>query len=84
MFTSLFPHDPPGAVVLLGMIGYFVGAVRAPLTGVIIISEITASRGLILPLFVTALIADLVSARISRERLYHGLSKPFLPPPPSA
>lgn len=81
MFTGLFPNDPAGAIVLLGMIGYFVGVVRAPLTGVIIISEITASRGLILPLFATALIADLVSASVCRERLYHGLSKAFLPPP---
>lgn len=81
MFTALFPHDPAGAVVLLGMIGYFVGVVRAPLTGVIIISEITASRGLILPLFATALIADLVSTSVCREKLYHGLSKAFLHAP---
>ncbi len=80
MLTGLFPDDPAGAIVLLGMIGYFVGVVRAPLTGVIIISEITASRGLILPLFATALIADLVSARVCREKLYHGLSKAFLAP----
>ncbi len=80
MFTGLFPDDSAGAVVLLGMIGYFVGVVRAPLTGVIIISEITASRGLILPLFATALIADLVSARVCPERLYHGLAKGFAPP----
>jgi len=64
--------------VLLGMIGYFVGVVRAPLTAVIIITETTASRGMIIPLFATALIADIVSAMVCRERLYHGLSKPFL------
>ncbi len=80
LFTGLFPDDPAGPIVLLGMIGYFVGVVRAPLTGVIIISEITASRGLILPLFVTALIADLVSTRVCHERLYHGLSKAFRAP----
>ncbi len=81
LFTPLFPGDPAGAIVLLGMIGYFVGVVRAPLTGVIIISEITASRGLILPLFATALIADVVSTRVCRERLYHGLSQAFRAPP---
>ena len=84
MLAGLFPADPQGAIVLLGMIGYFVGVVRAPLTGVIIISEITASRGLILPLFATALIADLVSTRVCREKLYHGLSKAFLKPPEPA
>jgi len=76
--TLLFPHSPSGAIVLLGMIAYFVGVVRAPLTAVIIISETTASRGLIIPLFAAALIADVVSALVCRERLYHGLAKPFL------
>ncbi|WP_234716197.1 chloride channel protein [Sphingopyxis macrogoltabida] len=70
---------PPGAIVVLGMAAYFVGVVRAPLTAVIIITETTASRGMVLPLFATALIADAVSALVSRERLYHGLSKAFLP-----
>jgi len=78
LLTSIFPNDPKGAIVLLGMIGYFVGVVRAPLTAVIIITETTASRGMIVPLFATALIADLVSALVCRERLYHGLALPFL------
>jgi H+/Cl- antiporter ClcA len=47
---------------------------------VIIISETTASRGLIVPLFAAALIADMVGALVCRERLYHGLAKPFLTP----
>jgi hypothetical protein len=33
---------------------------------------------MIVPLFATALIADLVSALVCRERLYHGLARPFL------
>lgn len=79
LLTPIFPGSPAGAVVLLGMVAYFTGVVRAPLTAVIIISEATASRGMIVPLFATALIADGVSALVSRERLYHGLAKPFLP-----
>ncbi|MBN8815258.1 MAG: chloride channel protein [Sphingomonas sp.] len=73
----LFPDDPGGAVVLLGMVAYFTGVVRAPLTAVIIIVEATASRGLILPLFLAALIAHAVSALICKERLYHGLARPW-------
>jgi len=80
LIAAAFPNDPGGAVVTLGMVAYFVGVVRAPLTAVIIISEATASRGMILPLFATALIADGVSSVISRERLYHGLSRGFLEP----
>ena len=73
----LFPGEPGGAVVLLGMVAYFTGAVRAPLTAVIIIVEATASRGLILPLFLAALIAHAVSALVCKERLYHGLARPW-------
>lgn len=72
-----FPADPPSAVVLLGMAAYFTGVVRAPITAVIIIVEATASRGLILPLFVTALFAHAASRAVCRERLYFGLSKPW-------
>ncbi|HEX5182186.1 MAG TPA: chloride channel protein [Allosphingosinicella sp.] len=77
LLTPLFPNDPAGAIVLLGMAAYFVGVVRAPLTAVIILSETTANRGMILPLFATALLADAASGLVCRERLYHGLSKPF-------
>jgi H+/Cl- antiporter ClcA len=77
--AALFPNSPSSAIALLGMAAYFVGVVRAPLTAVIILMETTASRGMILPLFATALIADAVSSLISRERIYHGLAKAFLP-----
>ena len=72
------PYSPPGAVVVIGMVAYFVGVVRAPFTAVIIVSETTAARGLILPMFAAALIADWVSARVCQERLYHGLARPFV------
>jgi H+/Cl- antiporter ClcA len=75
----LFPASAAGPVVLLGMIGYFTGVVRAPLTAVVIISEATASHGLLLPLLATALVADATSSLVCRERLYHGLSKAFMP-----
>ncbi|WP_026359590.1 chloride channel protein [Sphingomonas sp. PR090111-T3T-6A] len=76
---ALFPAEPTGAIVLLGMVAYFTGVVRAPLTSVIIISETTGSRGLMMPLLATALIAEVAASTISRERLYHGLSQRFLP-----
>ena len=61
------------------MVAYFTGVVRAPLTAVIIISETTASRGLMMPLVASALIADFVAQAVSKERLYHVLSQGFLP-----
>ena len=69
--------SPAGAIVLLGMVGYFTGVVRAPMTSVIIMMEMTADRTMILPLFATALIADAVSAKICKHKLYHALSRQF-------
>ncbi|WP_240334221.1 chloride channel protein [Sphingobium estronivorans] len=77
MLRSLFPAYPPGAIVLLGMVAYFTGVVRAPLTAVIIISETTASRGLMMPLLAAALIADFAAQLVGKERLYHGLAQRF-------
>lgn len=78
LLCLLFPHDPRGAVVLLGMIAYFTGVVRAPLTAVIIIVEATASRGMILPLFASALVADASGRLVCKEKLYHALAREFL------
>jgi H+/Cl- antiporter ClcA len=80
LIAVAFPHQPLGPIVLLGMIGYFVGVVRAPLTAVLIISEMTDSRAMVLPFLISAIIADGVSSLICKERLYHGLAKGFMKP----
>jgi len=80
LLCLLFPGDPRGAVVLLGMAAYFTGVVRAPLTAVIIIVEATASRGMILPLFASALIADAAGRLVCKDKLYHALAREFMPP----
>ena len=79
LLRPLVPHQPAGAVVLLGMVAYFTGVVRAPLTAVIVVMETTASRGMLLPLLATALIADGAAQLVGRERLYHGLARGFEP-----
>jgi H+/Cl- antiporter ClcA len=77
MLRWLFPNDPASAVVLLGMVAYFTGVVRAPLTAVFILTEATASRGLMFPMMAAALVADQSSQWVCREKLYHGLSRTF-------
>lgn len=79
VLRSIFPAYPSGAVVLLGMVAYFTGVVRAPLTAVIIISETTASRGLMMPLLGAALAADFAAQLVCREKLYHAMAQRFLP-----
>ncbi len=78
LLTPLFPTEQSGAIVLLGMAGYFVGVVRAPLTAVIILSETTGTTSAILPLFVACLVGDWSASLVCRERLYHALSHDFM------
>lgn len=80
LLRELFPGEPASAIVILGMVAYFAGVVRAPLTAVVILSETTASRGLMLPMFATAFIADAASQWMCREKLYHGMSRTFAMP----
>ncbi|MET0245942.1 MAG: chloride channel protein [Sphingomonas sp.] len=80
MVRTLLPGYPPGAIVLLGMVAYFTGVVRAPLTAVIIIVETTASRGLMLPLVAAALVAEFAAQLVCKQRLYHGLSQRYALP----
>ncbi len=78
LLTPFFDPEQAGAIVLLGMVGYFVGVVRAPLTAVIILAETTSSTSMILPLFATALIADWAGSKVCSERLYHALAVAFM------
>lgn len=74
----IFPGEPASAVVLMGMVAYFTGVVRAPLTAVIIITETTGTRGFMLPLLGSALVADASAHLVCKERLYHGLARSFM------
>ncbi len=95
--SRFFPTTPVGALVLLGMVGYFTGVVQAPITAFVIVSEMTGSHELLVPLMLTALIAQGTSRLVCKEGVYHALSKNFMPaktsvekepelpiPPPSA
>ena len=72
---------PAGAVVLLTMAAYFSGVVQAPLTALVIVSEMTGNRDLTLPLMACTLIGRGASALVCREALYRALAKQFLPKP---
>lgn len=64
-----------GAV--LGMAGYFAGVVQAPMTAFVIIMEMTANHDGVIPIMLTAMLGYATSRILSREPLYHGLSRPF-------
>jgi H+/Cl- antiporter ClcA len=81
--ARLFPSAPTGAIVLLGIVSYFTGVVRAPITGFVIGSEMTGNHAMLVPLMAASLIADGVSRLIAREGVYHALAKQLLRSPGS-
>jgi H+/Cl- antiporter ClcA len=76
--SGLFPHAVAGAVVVLGMAGYFAGAVQAPITAFVIITEMTANHTMIIPLMISAALGYGVSRLINPHPLYEALSAGFL------
>ena len=63
---------------LIGMVAFFSGAVRAPLTGVIIVMEMTDEHTLVLPFMIAAFIAFSLGKRVMPTPLYHFLAQRFL------
>ncbi|ACB94601.1 chloride channel protein [Beijerinckia indica] len=74
----LFPVVPLGALALLGMVGYLAGVVQTPITSFVIVLEMTEDHAMIIPVMVTALIANAASRVICGDGLYHALSRSFL------
>jgi H+/Cl- antiporter ClcA len=75
--SGLMPGVSPGAVAVLAMVGFFTGAVQAPITGFVIVAEMTGDQAMIIPLMATALVATGVSRLIAPEPLYHALADDF-------
>lgn len=60
----------PGAYAMVGMAAVFAGMTQAPITGIIILFEMTQDYRIILPLMLASVIATLLSARMSKETIY--------------
>jgi H+/Cl- antiporter ClcA len=79
--AHFFHHAEPGPIVLLGMVGYFTGVVRAPITGFVIVAEMTGNHAMLVALMATALIANSCAGLINKEGVYHTLAKRFMSQP---
>lgn len=67
-----------GLAAILGMAGYFSGVVQAPMTSFIIIMEMTGNHRALIPIMAAAMLGFLTSRLLSRQPLYHGLSRVFV------
>jgi len=84
--APFFPGTSAGAIVVLGMAGYFAGVVQAPITAFVIIVEMTADHGMVIPLMAAAVLGFGTSRLICPHPLYHTLAEAFIaanrPAPP--
>jgi CIC family chloride channel protein len=70
--NSLFPGSvaPPGAYVLVGMGAVFAGAAHAPITGILILFEMTDDYHIILPLMIAVVISHLVASGFNPDSIF--------------
>jgi len=64
----------PGAYALVGMGAVFAGIVRAPMTSVVMIFEMTQDYSVIVPLMISNLVSLFISSRLQRQPIYEGLA----------
>src|ERR1019366_3340041 len=72
----LFPAytATPGAYALVGMGAAFAGIVRAPMTSVLMIFEMTQDYAVIVPLMIANLVSLFIAARLQHEPIYEALA----------
>jgi CIC family chloride channel protein len=68
-----FPTGDPGAYALVGMGTLFAGIIRAPMTSVFMIFELTQDYQVLVPLMVANMISYLISKRYQPVSLYRAL-----------
>jgi chloride channel protein, CIC family len=74
---TLFPNyvATPGAYALVGMGTAFAGIVRAPMTSVVMIFEITRDYAVIVPLMISNLVSFFISSRFQKQPIYEVLAR---------
>ena len=75
MLAPLMPAiaGSPGTVAIVGMAAFFTAVVRAPVTGIILVVEMTATTSLLVPLLAACFAAMLVCTALHGEPIYDTL-----------
>lgn len=64
----------PGAYALVGMGAIFAGVVRAPMTSVLMIFEMTQDYAVIVPLMIANLVSLFIASRLQHQPIYEALA----------
>ena len=67
------PGLDPTAFAIVGMAAFFVGVVRAPFTGIVLVVEMTATTSLFVPLLMASFGAMLAATLLRGEPIYDTL-----------
>jgi len=73
--AAAFPALEPAAFAIVGMAAFFAGAVRAPLTGIVLIIEMTGAVALLLPMLTASFAAMFVPIALRDPPIYESLGK---------
>jgi H+/Cl- antiporter ClcA len=79
LYADLFPVIPTIAFILLGMVSYFSGVIRAPITAIVIVAEMSNDHVMLFPLMLAAVSASATSQLVCRRPFYATLASDFLP-----
>ena len=63
----------PAAFALVGMAAFFTGVVRAPVTGIVLVTEMTANVTMLLPMLAACFVAMLVPMLLRNAPIYESL-----------
>jgi len=63
----------PAAFALVGMAAFFIGVVRAPVTGIVLVTEMTANVTMLLPMLGACFVAMLVPMLLRNAPIYESL-----------
>ena len=72
LFSAL--HIQPEAFAVVGMAAFFAGVVRAPLTGIVLVTEMTGNVTMLLPMMGGCFAAMLVTTVLRNPPIYDSLS----------
>lgn len=72
LMQHIFPAiaGNPETYALVGMGAMLAAVIRAPITAILILFEITQSYHIVLPVMITCIIANMISARIEKDSIF--------------
>jgi chloride channel protein, CIC family len=77
LFCRWFPYlgERPAAFAVVGMAAFFTAVVRAPVTGIILVTEMTGSFTLLLPMLLACFAAMTVPTMLGNPPIYDSLTR---------